>query len=272
MSKQTINVGSAANDGTGTPTRTAFQYVNANFTELYNAVGGSNGTIPSAIPISKGGTGATTASDARSNLGLGDAATKNTGTSGAAVPLLNGTNTWSSTQTFSVAITVGGSATYPGVRFIAQDTVEPSTIGFSTTLESSVGNQFYISYRDKAESNTGRVTIYFPRTSGTLALATSDERIKDKISFVDEEKCLDRLKKLELWNYTMKKGMNTNPEMDTHPKRGFMAQQANSVDPAYALPPNSDDDYWGIDDRAIIADLVGAIRILKQEIDELKGM
>lgn len=73
MSKQTINVGSAANDGTGTPTRTAFQYVNANFTELYNAVGGSNGTIPSAIPISKGGTGATTASEARSNLGLGTA-------------------------------------------------------------------------------------------------------------------------------------------------------------------------------------------------------
>ncbi|RYL22172.1 phage tail protein [Acinetobacter piscicola] len=70
MSKQTINVGSAANDGTGTPTRTAFQYVNANFNELYGAVGGGNGTIPNAIPISKGGTGATTAAEARSNLGL----------------------------------------------------------------------------------------------------------------------------------------------------------------------------------------------------------
>ncbi|WP_286434740.1 MULTISPECIES: phage tail protein [unclassified Acinetobacter] len=80
MSKQTISVGSAANDGTGTPTRTAFQYVNANFTELYNAVGGSNGTIPSAIPIVNGGTGATTAAAARTNLGLGDAATKTVGT------------------------------------------------------------------------------------------------------------------------------------------------------------------------------------------------
>ena len=75
MSKQTINVGSAANDGTGTPTRTAFQYVNANFTELYNAVGGSNGAIPSAIPVGSGGTGATTAAVARTNLGLGSAAT-----------------------------------------------------------------------------------------------------------------------------------------------------------------------------------------------------
>lgn len=38
---------------------------------------------------------------ARSNLGLGTAATVNTGTSGATIPLLNGTNTWSGTNTFT---------------------------------------------------------------------------------------------------------------------------------------------------------------------------
>ena len=37
MAKQTINIGSAANDGTGDGLRTAFNKVNANFTELYNA-------------------------------------------------------------------------------------------------------------------------------------------------------------------------------------------------------------------------------------------
>lgn len=41
------------------------------------------------------------ASTARTNLGLGTAATRNTGTSGATVPLLNGANTWSNYQTFS---------------------------------------------------------------------------------------------------------------------------------------------------------------------------
>lgn len=81
MSKQVINVGAAANDGTGTPTRTAFQYVNANFVELYNFITGTaNGmTLPAALPMAKGGTGATTVSTARDNLGLGSAATKNTG-------------------------------------------------------------------------------------------------------------------------------------------------------------------------------------------------
>ena len=36
MAKQTINVGSSPNDGTGDPIRTSFQKVNANFTELYS--------------------------------------------------------------------------------------------------------------------------------------------------------------------------------------------------------------------------------------------
>ena len=35
MTKQTINIGSSANDGTGDPLRTAFTKINENFTELY---------------------------------------------------------------------------------------------------------------------------------------------------------------------------------------------------------------------------------------------
>jgi hypothetical protein len=36
MAKQTINIGTIANDGTGDPLRTAFTKVNENFTEVYN--------------------------------------------------------------------------------------------------------------------------------------------------------------------------------------------------------------------------------------------
>jgi len=38
MTQQIINVGSVPNDGQGTPLRTAFQYINDNFTELYTIV------------------------------------------------------------------------------------------------------------------------------------------------------------------------------------------------------------------------------------------
>lgn len=47
MAQQTINVGTAPNDGTGTPLRTAFQYTNSNFSELYTALGGGSG-LPGA--------------------------------------------------------------------------------------------------------------------------------------------------------------------------------------------------------------------------------
>ena len=47
MSKQTIGVGTVANDGTGDTIRAAMNKVNANFTEIYNAVGdGSDLTLP----------------------------------------------------------------------------------------------------------------------------------------------------------------------------------------------------------------------------------
>lgn len=42
-------------------------------------------------------------SGSRTALGLGTAATQNTGTSGATVPFLNGVNTWASAQTFTTA-------------------------------------------------------------------------------------------------------------------------------------------------------------------------
>ena len=42
MAKQTIGIGSAANDGTGDPLRTAFDKINDNFDEIYTELGGSS--------------------------------------------------------------------------------------------------------------------------------------------------------------------------------------------------------------------------------------
>jgi hypothetical protein len=38
MAKQTINLGTIANDGTGDPLRVAFTKINANFTEVYDGI------------------------------------------------------------------------------------------------------------------------------------------------------------------------------------------------------------------------------------------
>lgn len=42
MAKQVIDIGSAANDGTGDPVRSAWDKANQNFTELYNHIGATN--------------------------------------------------------------------------------------------------------------------------------------------------------------------------------------------------------------------------------------
>jgi hypothetical protein len=61
MTQLLINVGNVANDGQGTPLRTAFQYINTNFTELYNQTqttpptssSGQEGDVPGMIAFDR---------------------------------------------------------------------------------------------------------------------------------------------------------------------------------------------------------------------------
>ena len=52
MAKQTINIGTTANDGTGDPLRIAFDKVNSNFTELYNDDAGDVNSVNAGTGIS----------------------------------------------------------------------------------------------------------------------------------------------------------------------------------------------------------------------------
>lgn len=67
--------------------------------------------LQGTVPVSRGGTGATTAPQARENLGMGTSATYNIGTSGGNIPLLSTANTWSDLQTFVVPISKASGGT-----------------------------------------------------------------------------------------------------------------------------------------------------------------
>lgn len=56
MAQQTINIGSAPNDGTGDPLRNAFNKANLNFTDLYSGAGVADNSI-SYSKLSTGFTG-----------------------------------------------------------------------------------------------------------------------------------------------------------------------------------------------------------------------
>lgn len=76
MAKQTINAGTAPTGAGGDTFRSGSAKLQANCDELYTQLGANaQGVLPAALPVSKGGTGATTAAAARTNLGLGTAAT-----------------------------------------------------------------------------------------------------------------------------------------------------------------------------------------------------
>lgn len=82
MAKQTINQGTAPTGAGGDTFRSGSAKLQANDDEIYSQLGATaQGVLPAALPVNKGGTGASTAAAARTNLGLGSAATANLTTS-----------------------------------------------------------------------------------------------------------------------------------------------------------------------------------------------
>lgn len=103
-----------------------------------------------ARPVTAGGTGATNAADARSNLGLGTAAVVNTGTSGATIPLLNGANTWSAAQVIPTVTAANAAGT-----FLKSGT--PGTANFGALRSSSAVMLGYL-VRPDTDVNEGYVS------------------------------------------------------------------------------------------------------------------
>lgn len=125
MAQQTINTGAAPNDGTGDVLRDAFTKTNGNFSELYAAVAAIG-------PI-------------------GTAAAKNTGTSGDAVPLLNGVSiVWSNAPAFGTGgtgaakpeLTINGGSGANGGPLIRyqKNSVTIGYVGSESGLNGGTGN------------------------------------------------------------------------------------------------------------------------------------
>jgi hypothetical protein len=81
---------------------------------------------------------------ARTNLGLGTAATANIGTSGNTVPLLNTVNTWSAQQSFTTAIFTGGSISLNNATSNWINLGSPATAGIPTFTTRSVGTKLIV--------------------------------------------------------------------------------------------------------------------------------
>lgn len=157
MARQSINLGALPQGVGGDTPRSANTKVNDMTLELYTALGAPSGTgaLPSALPVLNGGTGATTASAARSNLGV-DVTLASAVLDPQSAGGLMSMTTVSGFQVFKYAngqmMAQGPIPTTPSIAANTQFTVSvaiPVTFptGFVTliaTLYPSVGNDFAI--------------------------------------------------------------------------------------------------------------------------------
>lgn len=131
------------------------------------SVKSSAGAI-TAIPVESGGTGAATAVGARTNLGLKSGSVNDVGTSGATIPLLNGNNTWSGSQTFSSTIngSVNGTSTnVTGTVLLANGGTGATT---AAAARSNLGVAYGTSAGTVTEGNDSRLNTVSGKSGGSI--------------------------------------------------------------------------------------------------------
>ena len=157
MAKQTLNLGTIANDGTGSNLRAGGTIINANFTEIYTALG--NGTTitltatPTELNLLAGATSIVTNSN---SLTLTNKI------------LALGSNTISGTTAqFNTALTDGDFATLAGTENLTNKTISGATNTLSNIGNSSLTNSSF-SIRDDSSS---AISLSL---GGTLKLKSND--------------------------------------------------------------------------------------------------
>ncbi len=156
MAKQTIGIGSAANDGTGDPLRTAFDKINDNFTELYNdETTGEVNSITATAPLARdSAVGAVTISLADLGIATGkiadDAVT--------ADKLANSINTAIAANTAKVTnATHTGDVTGSAALTIAADAVTTAKVLNDNITHAKLENRYTAS--GSITTYTGAVTV-----------------------------------------------------------------------------------------------------------------
>ncbi|ELZ9656985.1 phage tail protein [Citrobacter freundii] len=129
-----------------------------------------------ALAVNMGGTGALNAAGARTNLELGNSATKNTGTAAGTVAAGDDSRITGALQKTGgdVTGTLRRVGSYPNI-LLTDSTMDDATIGKTVGIEQSKGRlTFYLRSGD-GSSPSGQVLFNMPDTTGSKTLITKEE-------------------------------------------------------------------------------------------------
>ena len=215
------------------------------------------------LGVANGGTGATTASNARTNLGLGTMATETASNYG---KLATG-STWTAAQTVSgLGSAVAGWIVSSGglTGFLSNNSVQlgyagQGLQGASNSIALITGaSSIYGFY------NTGYA--YAPAGGGWIV--SSDARLKENVTTIDS--CLGKVMQLNPVKYSFKKDNLSQPN-----KYGLLAQELEQVVPEVVstseMKSDGVENIKGVSYQELVPILIKAIQELKAEVDALKA-
>jgi len=242
MAKQTINIGTSANDGTGDSLRSAFDKSNDNFTELYNGAGGvADGAITTAKLAADAVDGTKIADDSIDSEHYVDGSIDTVHISNDAV----------------TADKVDSDLR--AVQYIGIDTGDYIEFTADTQLDVYVNGSNEFRFEADGDFHADGDVIAFSTT------VASDNRLKENVKVIDNP--LEKLEQL--------KGVTFDwVNRDNKKSGGVIAQELQKVLPDLVKEVdslNKDDKFLAVDYNGVIALLIEAVKELNEKCNNCKN-
>ena len=219
--------------------------------------------LTTALSISQGGTGAKNAADARTNLGLGNAATKNVGPNtgnvlgvgyfGFGTP---GINVLGSTESGFYGIDGSGTSWAPQAGSGIVCGYDPTR---RQQIFTGISGNLFVRNLIASAMNTSSSTIPWTQMQ---AVGTSDINFKKDITELDTEIALANIDAMEFVSFRYK------DDDSEAVRRGVIAQQVEKIDPQYVHSAEGVGKMT-LDLNPLLMDALAAIKALNAKVAEL---